>query len=81
MVSTVAISRAGAEIVATARAQSVADVVALGAAAHGGSAAGRIAAANEASLRSLDTGPDGTVRVEVAFGGAQARAAATAAPR
>lgn len=75
------LARAGSAVVLAARAQSVADVVALGAASHGPAAADRIAAANGASLRSWQREPDGVVVVEVALRGTGAGAAATSAPR
>lgn len=81
IVITAALARAGGAVVLAARAQSVADVVALGAASHGPTAAGRIAAANGASLRSLQMAPDDVVGVDVELQGMGAAAAATSGPR
>ena len=49
--------------------------------APGQAAAGRIAAANGASLRSLQMGPDDVVGVDVELHGTGAAAAATSGPR
>ncbi len=76
-----ALARAGSAVVLAARAQSVADVVALGAARHGPDVADRIAAANGASLRSWRLEPDGVVVIDVELRGTGAGAAATSAPR
>jgi hypothetical protein len=81
IVTTAALARAGSAVLLAARAQSVADVVALSGASHGAAAAGRIAAANGASLRSLQVGPDDVVSVDVELLGTGAAAAATSAPR
>jgi hypothetical protein len=81
IVTTAALARAGSAVVLAARAQSVADVVALGAASHGPAAAERIAAANGASLQSVQIGPDDVVSVDVELHGTGAGAAATSASR
>ncbi len=81
VVSAVALSRAGAVAITSGRAQAVADVAALGAVVHGESAAAQIAAANGATVRSLDTGPEGVLRVEVELRGSRASAAASTRPR
>lgn len=68
--------RAGRGASQEARAEAVADLVALAGASGGRPAAERVAAANGASLRSFRGDDDGRVRVEVEWSGRRATAAA-----
>lgn len=77
VVLTIGIARLGDAVLRRARAQAVADVVALAAATRGTDAASEVAARNRAVVVAVAGGSGAPVAVTVRLGGATARAAAT----